>query len=203
MAKTAIHEQSQALSVYFRDMLAEPDKTQPVNDAAITTEKTETVDTVSADSQPATDTISPAFSEQQNFLLCQIGGLSVAVAVSSLNNIVHWPEQGLSRIPGQSPLQLGLLSTREQQCAVLDIRTLLQTPDTSDSQADYILLVDEGRRGIACNQIEHIKTLHTDAINWRQDRRQRPWFLGVIGDSMHSIVDLTALLATIDKGEMA
>jgi purine-binding chemotaxis protein CheW len=117
---------------------------------------------------------------------------------------VHWPQQGLTRIPGQSALQLGLLSTQQQQCDVLDIRSLLQATDSSaEPQADYILLLDKGRRGIACNRIEHIKTFDSDAIKWRQDRSQRPWFIGVINESMHSIVDLTALIAAFDNGEMA
>ena len=204
MAKTAIHEQTQALSVYFRDMLAEPDKTQPVEQPVAEPDRAEAPLSASTATPAAADEPSPTFSGKQNFLLCEIGGLPLAIAVSSLNNIVHWPQQGLTRIPGQSAMQLGLLSTQQQQCDVLDIRTLLQAPDSSaEPQADYILLLDKGRRGIACNHIEHIKTFDSNAINWRQDRSQRPWFVGVINESMHSIVDLTALIAALDNGEMA
>jgi chemotaxis signal transduction protein len=204
MAKTAIHEQTQALSVYFRDMLAEPDKTQPAEQPVAVPDTTEALSPTGTATQPAADEPSASFNGKQNFLLCEIGGLTLAIAVSSLNNIVHWPQHGLTRIPGQSAMHLGLLSTQQQQCDVLDIRYLLQAPDTSaELQPDYILLLDKGRRGIACNRIEHIKTFASNAINWRQDRSQRPWFLGVLNESMHSIVDLTAIIAACDNGEMA
>lgn len=204
MAKTAIHEQAQALSVYFRDMLAEPDTSQPAAKPVAVADTPAAPRSVTADNPPASQNITPAFTGKENFLLCEIGGMPLAIAVSSLNNIVHWPQQGLNQIPGQSAIQLGLLSSHQQQTDVLDIRPMLQAPDTAaEPHADYILLLDKARRGIACNRIEQIRTLNTDAINWRQDCRQRPWFLGVISDSMHSIVDLTALLAAIDNGEMA
>jgi hypothetical protein len=62
MAKTAIHEQTQALSVYFRDMLAEPDKTQPVEQPVAALDTTEAPLSVSTATQPAADEPSPAFS---------------------------------------------------------------------------------------------------------------------------------------------
>jgi chemotaxis signal transduction protein len=193
MAKPAIHEQAQALSVYFRDMLAESEKTpapvQPVPETDIS-EITPTAD------------VAPVIADKENFLLCQIGGMPLAITVSTLSNIVHWPEQGLSQLPGQADWQLGLLRHQQQHCDVIDIRALLQAPAT-DKQADYILLLAQGRRGIACNVIEQIRTISPDAINWRQDRSQRPWFLGVLSDTMHSIVDIEALLAALDNGEMA
>jgi chemotaxis signal transduction protein len=208
MAKTAIHEQAEALSVYFRDMLAEPVKTPSIVEPAIETELTDSKPVADTESQTAIES-SPAdvahvIADKENFLLCQIGGMPIAISVSALNNIVHWPAAGLSQLPGQSNWQLGLLRNRDQHCEVVDIRALLQAPVTDkDLQADYILLLDQGRRGIACNTIEQIRTINADAINWRQDRRQRPWFLGVINESMHSIVDIEALLSALDNGEMA
>ncbi len=208
MAKTAIHEQAQALSVYFRDMLAEPEKMPPLVEQILETDITEPEPAADPASQSANttsaDDIAPVITDKENFLLCQIGGMPLAVSLSALNNIVHWPAAGLSQLPGQGDWQLGLLRSRDQNCEVVDIRALLQTPDTNkDLQADYILLLDQGRRGIACNAIEQIRTINADAVNWRQDRRQRPWFLGVINESMHSIVDIEALLAALGNGEMA
>lgn len=208
MAKTAIHEQGQALSVYFRDMLAEPEKKQPANEPVAITEDIGPDATALVENPPVettpTETVIPEADHQENFLLCEIGGMPLAIAVSALNNIVHWPAQGLNQLLSRSDWQLGLLSNRNQHCDVLDIRSLLQAPDTAqEQQADYILLLDQGRRGIACHAIEQIRSIRADAINWRQDRSQRPWFLGVISDSMHSIVDINALLAALDNGEMA
>lgn len=208
MAKTHIYEQEQALSVYFRDMLAEPQK-KPVETPQPA--ETESAPPAPVITEPANDKLSQADGEQTStaiksaggehkLLLCEIGGMNLAIAVSALNNIVHWPRQGLNQLPGQQDWQLGLLTERQQHAEVIDIRQLLQAPlaDT-EAQPGYILLVDEKRRGIACDRIQHIVTVEDKAINWRQDTSQRTWFSGVIAETLHSIVDIPALLDELEQ----
>lgn len=218
MAKTRIYEQQQALSVYFRDMLADPGHmeslpasepvvTTPAATAKVTTQHDVSVDIDTESHQQAVPELAanetPAISQaetSQKLLLCDIGGMSLAIAVSELNNIVHWPEQGLTHLPGSADWQLGILSDRQQHSEIIDVRGVLQTPDTGrPAAARYILLVDERRRGIACDRIQQIIQIDNDKVNWRQDQSQRPWFTGVIADSMHSIVDIPALLAALES----
>lgn len=252
MAKTQIYQQQEALSVYFRDMLAEPGNAKPavpeqdasesVTDAAqpITdpdsdieqaAEQEAPIQTAPEPSDPApiADTVAPiteaevehtqekldstpaAPIEEANevpsalkLLLCEMGGIKLALSVAELNNIVLWPEQGLHQLPGQADWQLGLLTQADQQVDVVDIRPALQAPESdSPVQSQFILLVDGRRRGIACDRIERIINVDNDAVNWRTDLSQRPWFTGVIADSMHNIIDLPALLSALSTGEMA
>lgn len=200
MAKTQIYQQEEALSVYFRDMLAEPGKAKPAPETAPPPHTIEAEDKTTQE-QAAAISEAPA---PLKLLLCEIGGIKLALTVAELNNIVLWPEQGLNRLPGQADWQLGLLSERDQQVEVVDIRPALQAAGSeAPAQTRYILLVDGRRRGIACDSIEHIITVEAEAVNWRQDRSQRPWFSGVVADSMHNIIDLPTLLSALDSGEMA
>lgn len=218
MAKTRIYEQQQALSVYFRDMLAEPGRKepQPVPEPVVTmpeaTPEVTTQHEVSIDSETEShEQVKPELAANeagtigqaetsQKLLLCDIGGMALAFAVSELNNIVHWPEQGLTHLPGSADWQLGIMSDRQQHSEIVDIRGVLQTPHSDQpAAARYILLVDERRHGIACDQIQQIIQIDDDKVNWRQDQCQRPWFTGVIADSMHSIVDIPALLAALES----
>lgn len=220
MAKVRIHEQEQALSAYFSDMLAEP-KPRPVApspaqqevtpDSAPQHESTElepTLQQAEVVSQEDPNTLSTNAAAERpavhKLLFCEIAGMRLAIAVSALNNIVQWPQQGLKQIPDQADWQLGLLSDPRQDCKVVDIRAMLQAPDShSPVSQTYILLVDDRRHGIACDRIEQIVNVEERAVDWFQDRSQRPWLPGIISDTMHTIVDIPALLAVLDTGEMA
>jgi purine-binding chemotaxis protein CheW len=198
MAKTRIHEHEEALSVYFRDMLAEP-FAEPQQ-----TEVEPVADTSAA--EPAEVVTAPISipSGRQKLLLCEIGEMKLAVAVDALNNILHWPESGLNQLPGSADWQLGVLSQQREHTRVIDIRQFLDKDANADAPpAGYILLVDERRQGIACDRINQIVQIDSDDINWRRDRSQRPWFTGVIADSMHSIIDIGELLTAIEQQKMA
>lgn len=211
MAKTQIYQQEEALSVYFRDMLAE---SKPQPQPAAKQQPAQAVDISKAAepvSPPADEAASEALPTESSqpqtpvrLLLCLIAGIKVAMPVTELNNIVHWPQQGLYQLPDQADWQLGLLSDGEQQIEVVDISAALQvTCGDSTPRPRYIMLVDDRRRGITCDAIEQIVSLEPGAINWREQRDQRPWFSGVVTESMHNVIDLKALLTAIDSGNMA
>lgn len=217
-AKTQIHEQGQALSVYFDDMLAEPqskpapppeaEKNQPVQtepDITAAPEQAAEPDTP-VESQSEPDALSSELitdTDKHKLLLCEIGGMNLAIAFTAVNNIVHWPAQGLSPATGQENWQLGTL-TEESHVEVIDIGQLQQTPaaDASNNAA-YILLVDERRYGITCDRLNGIITVDDNEISWHQDREQNPWFSGVIAASLHNIIDLPGLLNALARDEMA
>ncbi|MCX4192960.1 chemotaxis protein CheW [Methylophaga sp. OBS1] len=217
MAKTQIYQQKDALSVYFRDMLAETRHVDeipaPVTDkspadikSGADTEATPTTSTHEAaasevDSALGQETTSVVSSHK--LLLCQVAGIKLAFEVSMLSNIVHWPKSGLNQLPGRQDWQLGLFRDRERSVEVIDIRHLLQSAPSPVEQPSFILLMAERHIGIACDGINQIINIDNDQINWRRDTTQRPWFSGVIADSMHSILDLPALFTALEKGEMA
>lgn len=211
MAKTQIYQQEQALSVYFRDMLAEPrtqaqasTDQQPAQPDSIN----ETAEPISPPADEAAPEMAPTGSPQPQtplrLLLCELAGIKLALPVSELNNIVHWPQQGLNQFPNQADWQLGLLTEGEQQIEVIDISTALHgTSSNSQPRPRYIMLVDDRRRAITCDAIEQIVSLEPEAINWHGEADQHPWFSGEIAESMHHVIDLKALLAAIDSGNMA
>ncbi|WP_284723098.1 chemotaxis protein CheW [Methylophaga thalassica] len=132
-------------------------------------------------------------------LLCDIGGMKVAIKVDSLDKIIRWPTQGLSQIPGRKSWEVGLFSDNGQNTNVIDIRTLLHTPNKETAlQANYILLVNDRRTGIACDNIEQIINKNSGDINWRHDTSQRPWFTGVLSETMHSILDISAIINALE-----
>jgi chemotaxis signal transduction protein len=195
MAKPGkIFDQKQALSAYFRDMLAE---TRPH------TLSDETAETrISAATKPIAEPVAVvAADEEIKLLLCDVAGMAVAVPIAALDNIITWPDTPLTRIPGEPEWVLGVCSDREAHTRVADISRLLSSETGSEIQQTpaYILLVGNRRWGIACNRLRKIVTLTGKDINWRSDLTQRPWFRGVLVDSMSSVLDVDTLIAALQN----
>lgn len=202
MANQPIHEQSQALSAYFDDMLTTPATItkatsatesaiteMPSNDSAAQPEMVNEAPLSEVDEQP----------ENLRVLLCDIDGLNLAVPVSEVNNIVRWPQQGLNVLPEKPSWQLGVIN-QPQTSQVIDIRHLLQTEARlKPIQANYIVLVDDHRWGIACHHIQHIVTYQADSINWHDQQSQPSWRRGVITEGNYQIIDIPALLLTLKQ----
>jgi len=208
MANKPIHEQGQALSAYFNDMLTAPTAVTPTKVAIEPKTAMPANDDVKAEAEVITEAAPapPKVIERPDslrVLLCDIDGVTLAVPIAFLNNIIRWPEQGLTALPEQAQWQLGVIN-QAHDSQVIDIRHLLQTANQSmPLQANYIVVVDERRWGIACHQIKQIVTYQAEAINWRDDLSQPAWSQGVIGDSLYHIVDIPALLLTLEQSYLA
>lgn len=179
-----ITAQQQALSVYFRDMLAEPFKP--------------------AGTQPSATVPVPPPPGELTLLQCDIAGMALLLPVTALDNIVRWPSRPLTRLPASPDWLLGIYSERGHHTRVLDIRHLLEpSGKIPHAPPRYILLVDAQRHGIACDQIHHIVTVASSAVSRRRDLSHRPWFSGVVAEEMRSLLDIEALLDTLGVRELA
>lgn len=200
MAKTQIYDQGQALPAYFNDMLTTPapaTKTTATESAAIPTP----ADNVIAKAETSIDTTEVVERpESLRLLLCDINDIKLALPVSALNNIVHWPEQGLNILPEQTDWQLGSLAQQQQNSQIIDLCRLLQ-PQTQPLplHANYILLIAERRWGIACQHIQQIVSYESSAINWHDEQAQTPWFKGVTIEGNYQIIDVSALIARLEQ----
>ena len=168
-----------------------------VTDDKVATEQVQDTDIVT------TDAISSDQIQTENavlkLLLCDIGGIKVAIKVDALDNIIRWPEKDLSYIPGRKSWEVALYNDNGQNTNVIDIRKLLHSPEqTSPLNAHYILLVNDRRTGIACDTIEQIINKNNNEINWRNDTHQRPWFTGVLSETMHSVLDISAIIKALE-----
>jgi len=200
--KQVIYQQEHALSAYLNDMLLETEETAPASEAP-TSSKTIPANnnTVNAPQPLSAVTATPPPAKhhhQTKVLLCTIAGMSIAIPVEQLTNIIKWPAQALTQLPAKSPWVVGLYRARKPHTQVVDISQLLH----SDSPAkpcsrQYILIIDAGRIGIACDAIQHIITLSEHDINWRSDSKQRPWLKGLVTQSMSSIIDVETLVTEL------
>lgn len=213
-------EHEQALKVYIDALLLEP----PADDAASveTAAPTPLVAPVAAEPDAATVAIdavepppqprrrqAPAVDRDAPFecLLFKVaGGLRLAVPLVRLTGILKW-EGHLTPIPGYADWFLGLMSKRGRQVKVIDIAAFVIPENHNARQAladtrryQHLLLIDDGKIGLACDDLGRVLKLSADKVRWRKDAGSRPWLAGTVIEQMSALLDVEQLTAMLKEG---
>ncbi len=104
------------------------------------------------------------------------------------------------KIPGQPSWFLGLLDDQDSRIGVLDTGQLV-FGKTRGSQRDLelnpfkrILVTQDKRWGLACDEILSIGRLKPEKVRWRTSRTKKPWLIGTVIEELTAIIDVQALV---------
>lgn len=170
--------------------------------AEISAGRTVATDTVKEEDSPeATEETSdvalsyPEWVEDEfQCLMFKVVGISIAVPLNRLNGVITW-ENNLTPMPGHSAAFLGLLRHLDKNVKVMDVAKVilpaeqLQQLETEDERIHKILLMDEGRWGLACDDVGEVITLKKEEIRWRTTSGRRPWLAGTISERLCALLD--------------
>jgi len=141
-------------------------------------------------------------------MLFKVAGLTLAVPLDGLNGVVEWKDD-LAEMPGHADFYLGILQHLGQRIPVVEMASLvfpaeklksLNVPAPRD-RITRIVLIDEGRWGLAVDSVEEVITLQQDQVRWRSERTQRKWLLGTVIDHMCALIDPQAFAEKLTSGE--
>ena len=189
---THLAEHEEALSAYLNDMLfEEPNEAQS------------DLDIVKASQHAIELSQSEANNSGNNWrespfqtLLFEIHGLKLAIPLHELNGILTWPEKPLPKMAGKPSWYLGLYSQEHNHTQVIDTAHII-LPDQfqdSDDKPKFIILIDDGKWGLACNKVSEVVTLSSEEVRWRKQAGKRPWLAGTVLDKMCSILNIEELV---------
>jgi purine-binding chemotaxis protein CheW len=140
-------------------------------------------------------------------LLFRVAGLTLAVPLLHLNGVRPWPEE-ITPMPGHQPWFLGLVRHRGQQAKVVDTALLVVPPerlatarDEAEPELGNIVLIDDGRWGLACEGIDEMITLDPSGVRWRTRAGKRPWLAGTVIQHMCALIDPLAFAEMLASGE--
>ncbi len=141
-------------------------------------------------------------------MLFKVAGLTLAVPLEGLNGVVEWKDD-LAEMPGHAEFYLGILQHMGQRIPVVETASLVFPPDKLKSLAvpeprdriTRIVLIDEGRWGLAVDAVEEVITLEHDKVRWRSERTQRKWLLGTVIEHMCALIDPHAFAEKLASGE--
>ncbi len=195
-------EHERALKVYIDALLLEP---------ALETSVEEKVDSSPTEIEIVTEQqsdqalephalkpdISSLSDEVLECLLFKVAGfLTLAVPLVRLNGIMQW-NGGATHIPGHADWFLGLVSNRGQQVKVIDIAKFVIPENHKSRQSvegernfKHMLLIDDGKIGLACDELGQVVKISHEKVRWREDRSSRPWLAGTLIEQMSALLDV-------------
>ncbi|HHH43643.1 MAG TPA: chemotaxis protein CheW [Gammaproteobacteria bacterium] len=140
--------------------------------------------------------------------LFEVAGITLAVPLVKLKGVVP-NDQGLTPLPGHSPLFLGVVPYQGVNARVVDTaRFILPQDRAARLDADvaarsvHLVMIDEGRWALACNAIGEVVELEANKVKWRGANSRRAWLAGTLIDRMCALLDIDALTETL-AGDLA
>ncbi len=144
--------------------------------------------------------VMPEWSQEEfQALYFKVDKLTLATPLTELLRLIKFDQQPTS-IPGQPSWFLGLLETHGQRIGVLDTGQLIlgkslgQQRDLEKQPFSSILVTQDGKWGLACDEIMAISRLQPDQVRWRTMRQKKPWLVGTVIEELIAIVDVARLL---------
>ena len=135
-------------------------------------------------------------------LLFKVNGLTLGIPLTGLNTILEWDEEA-SVVPGQPDWHLGILLERGGKIGVVDTARLVMPERVSSrtqgerQRGGYVLVIGDGRFGLACDSIANTISMTQDQVRWRSDKGKRPWLAGTIKEQLCALLDIDAVLGMI------
>ena len=138
----------------------------------------------------------PVWAEQAfQCLLFNVSGLTLAVPLVKLNSVIPWSKK-LVETPNQTDWYLGLVNHLGSNVKVIDT-ALMVLPENRRANIEldpaerfsHILLVDNGRWGLACDTIGDVIWLNAEEVKWRKNKTQRAWLAGTALEHLCAVMD--------------
>ena len=129
--------------------------------------------------------------------LLHLAGLTLAIPVSALTGIVDSADLVAPGAVDASWL-CGRLCYQHGEIQVVDTAHWVLPPGMPWSPATRpypVLIIDEGRWGLACDGIGAVITLDPAAVRWRSARTQRRWLAGMVSQPSCALLDAAQLVA--------
>lgn len=146
--------------------------------------------------------------ERFQCLVFRVAGLSLAVPLTKLNGVIPWPES-ITPMPNRSELFLGLIRHQQRNVKVVDTALMVlpqgRQPEAlaaPEERVEHIILLDEGRWGLACDAIGEVLTLEPDEVRWRSAQGKRPWLAGTVLKHLCALLDADAFVELLLHGEV-
>ncbi len=134
-------------------------------------------------------------------LFFKVRGMTLGIPLVALDSIAEWSSE-LTSLPGQQEWNLGVLVHRDQRVVVVDTAQLIAPERLSAAagesrQGSHVLMVGNGKWGLACDSIQNPQILGKESVRWRRGAGLQPWMAGTVIDRLCILLDVDALLGMI------
>ncbi|MDH5435291.1 MAG: chemotaxis protein CheW [Gammaproteobacteria bacterium] len=141
-------------------------------------------------------------------LLFKVSGVKLAVPLKELNGILEWPET-ITEMPGHAPWFLGIVKNLETSVNLIDTALIVVPeklrqafPIEAGQRCQRIVLIGDGKWGLACDAVEEVITLEPTSVRWRTSRTKRRWLAGTVIEHMSALIDPEEFAALLTSDEV-
>jgi len=152
----------------------------------------------------AAEIVPPWAEEPFQCLMFKVNGITLSIPLTCLQTIIEWSEEP-SVMPGQPKWHLGVMLSRDAKVGIVDMAKIIM-PERLSCRAHgerqtggYILVVGDGRWGLACDSILSTELFSKDMVRWRTGQGKRPWLAGTVKDQLCAVLNIDALLEMITR----
>lgn len=131
-------------------------------------------------------------------LLFRVAGLTLALPLAKLNGVLPWDAGIVTPMPNHRPWFLGLREHLGHQVKLIDVAKVVLPPERAAAEYDLgkVILIDDGRWGLAVSEVAEVITLSAEAVKWRKRETaagdSRAWLAGTVIERMCALIDSEA-----------
>lgn len=223
MTQSNLAEQGEAVSLYLDSLLKEgPEDDLAVTTAESTPAPSETISDPAAgavqepapapEPQTASSPVSLTLPDQPDALipdwanapfqamLFKVGELSLALPMQEMIGVVEWNE--IKPEADSAGVQLGFCQHNGLPVPVVDTARLVLPAsmvgdlagDKPSARVTRVVIIEDGRLGLACDSVHEIITLKPEDIRWHTARTRRQWLAGTSVELMCALLDTGGLV---------
>jgi len=143
-------------------------------------------------------------------LLFEVAGLKLAVPLAELSGVIEWNDS-VTEMPGHADFYMGILQHLGHKIAVIDTAKMVLPSNKLSALAGnnprervkHIVLIDDYRWGLACDNIGDVITLQPDEVRWRTSRTTRGWLAGTVIEHMCALLNSEGFSSMLKMGRDA
>lgn len=154
---------------------------------------------------PWPDNGRPSWAQEKfDVLLFQVSGLTLAVPLVSLGQIVSIDDQ-LTPIFGQADYFMGLLPSPLGQLKLINT-SLFVMPERYKpeliSDVKYGISIDNQPWALAVDSVNQPITIFPDEVKWRSQRSSRQWLAGTVKSRMCALIDIPNMATILNEANV-
>lgn len=158
--------------------------------------------------QEAIESVIEISKEPFQALMFKVAGLRLAVRLVELSGVLEWDEDAVTEMPGHSSFFMGMLQYLGKSIPIVDTARLVfpseklvsLNADKPRERIKRIVLIDDGKWGLACDEIADVVDLAYESVKWRENRSQRKWMAGTVIDQMCALIDTVGFSEMLNDG---
>lgn len=146
--------------------------------------------------------------EPFQILLFHVAGLKLAVPLMELSSVIKWTDS-VTEMPGHADFYMGILQHLGHKVAVIDTAKMVLPEKQMKKilgknprdRVKHIVLIDDYRWGLACDEISDVITLKAEEVRWRTSKTSRNWLAGTVIEHMCALLNSDGFAELLKTGQ--